>query len=432
MLDWPLVTGVAPIVLSALGAGALLVLLARRGRRWWSQSVPVVALGAAAGVGVAALEVSVLRLFPDRLPAVVWCALAVALAGVGLAVAQTRQAGWRRRTAVWLAAASVIAAAASQVNQSYGEFPTIRSALGLPLTNQVDLGRVSSSAAVVTAGPSGPPLTRVWRAPPGMPVVGVVSQVVIPATVSGFRARPGWVYLPPAYLTSPRARLPVLVLLGGQPGSARDWLDGGALAAMLNSFAAAHAGLAPVVVMPDMLGATLANPLCFDSRLGNAHTYLARDVPAWIRSTLQVDPYPASWAVAGFSGGGTCALQLAVNSAEVYPSFVDISGQSEPSVGDRTRTVAAAFGGDTAAFNTVNPLDVLARRRFPNTAGIIIVGRDDAVYRPQAQLIDRATRRAGMRIEYREFAGGHNWHVWAPGLQSALPWLGARLHLTTP
>ena len=33
--------------------------------------------------------------------------------------------------------------------------------------------------------------------------------------------------IPPAYLASPRAQLPVLVLLSGQPGTPRDWLDGG-------------------------------------------------------------------------------------------------------------------------------------------------------------------------------------------------------------
>ncbi|MDX6584352.1 MAG: hypothetical protein QOI10_3536, partial [Solirubrobacterales bacterium] len=44
------------------------------------------------------------------------------------------------------------------------------------------------------------------------------------------------------------------------------------------------------------------------------------------------------------------------------------------------------------AFAAVNPLDVLARRGYPSTAGTIVVGRDDAMYRPQAQLVDRALR----------------------------------------
>jgi len=50
---------------------------------------------------------------------------------------------------------------------------------------------------------------------------GVVSTVVIPGSVSGFAARPAWVYLPPAALVRNPPALPVLVLLHGQPGSPR-------------------------------------------------------------------------------------------------------------------------------------------------------------------------------------------------------------------
>ena len=37
-------------------------------------------------------------------------------------------------------------------------------------------------------------------------------------------------------------------MIGGQPGGPRDWLDAGKLASRLDAFAAAHRGLAPVVV----------------------------------------------------------------------------------------------------------------------------------------------------------------------------------------
>jgi len=60
--------------------------------------------------------------------------------------------------------------------------------------------------------------------------------------------------------------------------------------------------------VPDDLGSPLANPLCLDSRLGRVHTYLTRDVPAWISAHLQVDTTPGSWAVGGSSAGGTCTV----------------------------------------------------------------------------------------------------------------------------
>jgi len=200
----------------------------------------------------------------------------------------------------------------------------------------------------------------------------------------------------------------------------------------MDAFAAAHDGLAPVVVMVDQLGAPLANPLCMDSRLGKVATYLAVDVPAWVRATLQVDPDPSGWAIGGLSNGGTCSLQMAVTAPEVYPTFVDISGEAEPTLGDRAATVQAAFGGDEAAFAAVNPLDVLAQRRFPDTAGYLVAGDQDTVYGPQAQRVFDACRAAGMDVQLHVLPGGHTFGVWGPGLEQALPWLATRLGITPP
>jgi S-formylglutathione hydrolase FrmB len=198
----------------------------------------------------------------------------------------------------------------------------------------------------------------------------------------------------------------------------------------MDAFAAGHDGLAPVIVMVDQLGSALANPLCTDSRLGNAFTYLSVDVPAWIRQTLQVELRPSGWAIGGFSNGGTCALQMAVNAPQLYPTFVDISGESEPTLGDRARTVQAAFGGDEAAFEAVNPLDVMAHRRFPGTAGYLVAGEQDRQYLPEAHQVFAACQAAGMDVQLHVRPGGHSFEVWGPGLEEALPWLVTRLGMT--
>jgi S-formylglutathione hydrolase FrmB len=432
VLDWSLVSGVIPPVVLVLGCVALAFLLSRRrGRQWWRILV-IPAMVAGLGVGVAAAAVALAAPFPDPVPAVVWWSLGAVLLAVSAAAMLLARGPHRSvfRPAVVLATVLVAVAAGNQVNVYFAQFPTARALLALPAVNQVDLPQVTRAAEVPVTRPAAGTLTTVWRPPPRMPVTGTVSEVAVPGQVSGFAARPAWVYLPPAYAVSPRPLLPVLVLLAGQPGSPRDWLDGGRLASTMDRFAAAHGGLAPVVVVPDPLGSAMANPLCLDSRLGRAQTYLAADVPAWVRAHLQVDPSPGSWAVGGASAGGTCALQLALSRPEVYPTFVDISGQSGPTLGDRPRTVAAAFGGDTAAFAAVNPLDQLARNRYPATAGFMVAGTDDPLYRPQAQQVVAAARRAGLSVQYRELPGGHDWRLSGTGLETALPWLATRLHLT--
>jgi S-formylglutathione hydrolase FrmB len=331
----------------------------------------------------------------------------------------------RRRVLTVVALVAVLVTGLVKANAFYGYRPTIAAALGLPAANEISLADVPA-APLVTAPPHRP-LAAVWHAPPGMPGSGRISHVEIPGTTSHFAARPAWVYLPPAYLTSPRARLPVLVLVPGQPGGPEDWLLAGQLASLMDGFAATHDGLAPVVVVPDVTGTSLGNTLCMDSALGAADTYLAVDVPAWARSTLQVDP--AALAIGGFSFGGTCALQMALHHPDVFPTFLDVSGQAEPTLGDHDRTVQLAFGGDEDAFDRVDPMHELQSHRYPGVAGVVVAGRDDPVYRPQAEQVADACRAAGIDITLQELPGGHSWGIASTALGDALPWLGARTGL---
>jgi len=427
-LDWSLVDGWFPAASGFVCAAALVGVGWSRRPGWWFRAVPIT-LAACTGV-VTGLVVTVdvlWRPFPEPLPPVpvVWGGIGL-LAGV-LALVRCRWLRWPGRAGVLLAALLVGLTGLAQVNAYFSGYPTARAALGLTYT-VVPFEQLRGSAAGLVDPPPGIPLSQQWRPPPGMPDRGVVAEVEIPAS-GGFDPRPARIYLPPAYLVTPRPALPVLVLLSGQPGATTDWLRFGQLPPAVDRFASRHGGLAPVVVMPDHLGSALANPLCLDSRLGTVETYLAVDVPAWVRSHLQVAAEPAAWAIGGFSQGGTCALQLAVRAPAVYPTFLSIAGQREPTLGERALTVDRAFGGDRAAFAAVNPLDILARSRFPDSAGLIVAGEQDTRYRPDALAVFRACRQAGIDVGWRELPGGHSWAVWRPALPAALPWLARELGL---
>ncbi|MEO6882293.1 MAG: alpha/beta hydrolase-fold protein [Mycobacteriaceae bacterium] len=430
VLDASLISGPLWWVLLLAGPVGVCVLVLGRGRRWWLGVVPA---ALAVGLAVAVLVTLTVNVwwqpFPDPLPLLVpvWVGLFVA----AVVLALGRRAGVTRMALALLIAVLVAASGTAQVNEKFAAFPTVRDALGLPLPGQIAFNRVPGPQRAPVTGTPGATLASRWSPPPGMPTAGEVTTTAIPGVVSGFNARDAWIYLPPAYLSTPRAQLPVLVMFGGQPGSPRDCFTAGRVVATMTAYAAAHRGLAPVVVEVDPLGSTLANPLCVDSPLGNAFTYLSVDVPAWIRTHLQVDPDPAHWAVGGASFGGTCALQLAVNAPSVYPTFLDFSGQEEPTLGGASRTLSAAFGGSARAFTRVNPLDVLERKRFPATAGMIVVGRDDGPFLPQARRVAAAAREAGMTIRYLEVPGGHGWSVWANALPLAMPFLGQRVGITS-
>ena len=332
---------------------------------------------------------------------------------------------WRGRFAGVAAAVVVLLGAADGIDSVYGALPSVATALQLPPYDATGAAPYVRSDPVGVPGP----LWQTWRQPARLPGHGEVFQVAIPPTLSGFPARPAWVYLPPAGLTRNPPALPLLVMIGGQPGGPRDWLDGGRLAQVMDAWAATHRGIAPIVVMPDGTGGETANPLCMDFALGRADTYLAQDVPAWATRTLPVTPDRTHWAVGGFSYGGTCALQLAVAHPALFPTFFDTSGQESPTLGSRARTVAATFGGDAAAFAAVDPLTQLGRRMYPGSAAFLVVGAQDSTYRPQQDRVAAAARAAGMDVQTTDVPGEHSWSVWRPALVLALPWLAVRMGL---
>jgi len=398
--------------------------------RWLAIGVPLLVALAAGVIAVLTWLINnVWRPFPDSLPFPVVLWSWVGLAGLLLAVARQPVARtWPRRAAAVAAGILVLAAAANQVNVYFQADPSLRVVLGPWLDPKPVFTKTVPGKQIVDK--PGQALASVWRPPGGMPAAGKVYQVDIPGVVSGFRARPGYLYLPPAYLAAPRAQLPVLVLLAGQPGEPRNWVDSGQVQATMDGFAAAHHGLAPVVVMPDDLGSYFGNPLCLDSRLGSVQTYLTVDVPTWVTGHLQVRPPGRGWAIAGLSHGGTCAIQLATQAPRLYRFFVDISGQAGPTLGSRQLTISRAFGGDAAAFARVDPLQVLAGTRFPRSAGVFVAGASDGIYTPQQRAVYRAARRAGMDVTFRYLPGGHDWAVGRDGLQATVGWLAGRLGIT--
>ncbi len=329
LLDVSLIDGPVRMLILALGAFALAWLLSGRGRRWWLARVPLsLGIGVVAAIGLSVAVNKIWKPFPDALPAVALLWVGILFAAGSLAL--LRRTSWAVKGLAMVAVGAIAVCGVAQVNQEFGTYPTMRGVLGVSLADEIDFDHVppgrTENLVTVNAGAS---LDAVWSPPSDMPENGVVTTVEIPGIVSGFRARDAWIYLPPAYLsTPPRAQLPVLVLVPGQPGTPRDWFDGGRLNEVADAYAHDHSGLAPVVVVADSLGDQFSQPLCMDSPTANAFTYLSVDVPpVWIETNLQVDPDHGHWAVGGFSAGGTCALVLGgVNAPTVYPTFVDITG----------------------------------------------------------------------------------------------------------
>ena len=426
--DLSLVGGVIPITLAVLCVAAFLFVVIRsRASRW----APIYAVAAAVGTGIGFLIAWWLGDVEDAFDVTLtfatraWFALGTAGVLVG-AVSLYLAHGWRISAGIAMILVFALAGGLG-VNASVGEFPTVGSLVGSDAAKSLALpaftGETSNDGA----------LWRTWRAPSDLPAFGEVTKQKIPATYSHFATTDAIIYLPPAALVSNAPALPVMVFLGGQPGSPQTVIDSGEMPELMNAFAAKHDGLAPIVVIPDQLGAPQDNPMCLNSPLGNVKTYITRDVTDWIRTHLNVLSGRKYWAIGGFSEGGTCSIQLGTQFSSTFGDILDISGQVAPVNGTPAATIKKAFDGSAAAYAAASPLSLLkSGAPFTKTLGIFAVGQDDSKYGPDTGIIEHAAEAAGMDVHSFVSVGtAHDWYTERYGVKVGLPLLATRMGLTS-
>jgi S-formylglutathione hydrolase FrmB len=314
-----------------------------------------------------------------------------------------------------LCAVALLASAGVGVNAHFGYFRTLGQALGALPAEEGTLERARARVGALEGR-------------------GTVVSLTVPGTTSGFAARPAQVYLPPAWSAPRQAPLPVVVLLHGTPGAPTDWVEGGEAQVTADAWAAAHGGVAPVLVMPDVNGSFTGDTECVDSPLGRVETYLTVDVPAAVRAELGTLPPGPAWAVAGLSEGGSCAIVLALRHPDLFGAFGDFGGLAGPRVGetnaDTADTVAQLFGGSAQEFAAHEPAELLRTGRFPRTGGWFQVGALDAEPLAAAQqLVPLATAAGIATCLVVVPGGGHTFDVWSAAFRESLPWLAQRLGL---
>ncbi len=403
---------------------------------------PAAAVLAAAALlaGVHWLMIYVFSVFPEELPREVlaWSLLPVTALLLWIMLLwwtwrpgsdRVPGPGGPRRPARQTAAATAallgaVLLSAVQINGYFGLNHTMSDLMGTAVAR---IQPLEDGLKRAPGAPAGISLSE-WNPPAELPDGGVLRRAVIPGTSSGFESREAYIYLPPAYRTTPRPALPVLVLFSGQPGAPADWLTGGALRSRMDRYAAEHHGVAPVVVVVDPNGSASGNTLCMDSRIARADTFLAADVPAWINRTLDVDPDPSKWAAGGFSFGGTCAMQMVTRHPDIYGSALAFSSEKEPALAkEREKTIDASFGGDTEAFDRQTPLRLMKDNRFDGHAIYFGAGERDPEFIGYMELLSEAARSAGFTVEARRIPGaGHSWETGSKGLPDGLDFLASR------
>jgi S-formylglutathione hydrolase FrmB len=223
------------------------------------------------------------------------------------------------------------------------------------------------------------------------------------------------------------------MMVGGEFGTSADWLRAGGAQDVLDAFAIAHGGSAPVVVFVDKGGAFNKDTECVNGSRGNAADHLTKDVVSYMISTFGVSAEPANWGVAGWSMGGTCAIDLVVMHPELFSTFIDIAGDIGPNAGTKEQTIDRLFDGNEEAWNSFDPTTVMMKHGLYNgVSGIFAVegqvdGETADEHTSAAYSLVETAATNGIVCSILEIAGKHDWPAGASAFQQVLPWLAAQL-----
>ncbi|WP_405133901.1 alpha/beta hydrolase-fold protein [Nocardia sp. NBC_01388] len=444
-----LLNGWVPQVAAFLAVFALIVALVRFNRRWWLVGLPIcLAVGVAVAWG-SWMYMNDEGLASDPAPMLLWVCIGMIAAALGAIMVGFRRGPWWQTVAAVLAVPFALVNALIVLDQWVGYYPTVQSAWAAvtaePLPHQTSLASLASLRN-----------TNVGT--------GRIVPVDIPETGSHFKHRTEYVYLPPAWFAGDKPpALPVIMMIGGEFNTPKDWVNSGQIMPAVDDFAANNNGQAPVLVFVDSGGSFNNDTECVNGTRGDTADHLTKDVPDYVESTFRVSNDPAEWAAVGWSMGGTCAVDLAVMHPELLNTFVDIAGDLGPTAGTKEQTIRRLYGGNADAWAQFDPQTVMAEHGpYSDMAGVFDdltpPKRQAEMYQKYAQMRGPAKdddnaglgghdgvmdtgevgaadtlcgdgRKVNMTCWVNTAEGGHTWQFASSAFTSALPWLTARLGL---
>jgi enterochelin esterase-like enzyme len=263
------------------------------------------------------------------------------------------------------------------------------------------------------------------------------------AVVTGRRthiSRTSYVYLPPQYFQKAYAsyRFPAIELLHGSPGDPQAWVNVmNVVPIYLNAMASGKARPA-VLVMPNTDGGQQYGLQCLNDPGGvQDMTYVAEEVPDWAVGNLRVMPAGPAWGVAGYSEGGYCAANIALQHPSLFGYAGSLSGYFSPvesqvpldgkaggtpvDVNDFARSRKLLLLNSPDAYITRVPVTFSVPQFF------LAAGAADAGDVQAAELFKQELLLRDADVPLAIIPGGHQATVWRAALTPMLDWMTPQL-----
>ncbi|MCX6362213.1 MAG: alpha/beta hydrolase-fold protein [Armatimonadetes bacterium] len=262
-----------------------------------------------------------------------------------------------------------------------------------------------------------------------LPHRGHLEEVAVPAPSMGRGAtRQCWLYTPKDLRVDPRRRFPVVVLLHGAPGAPIDFLAKGRVTQIVDGLVAARSLPECIVAMPDGRGSgPRRSSMYVDAEgagpAGAVESWIAKDLPRYLRERCNASGDPNLWTVGGLSEGAFGAANLVCRHPGQFRSAILLSGFFRPSV--EPANAGALIGRDATAWQAYTPaLTAAGLSPKADFAFVLSVGRDDGYDGGETRRFAGALQRLKVPCIVSVRPGGHFWSFWSEGIAVSLAEVG--------
>lgn len=265
---------------------------------------------------------------------------------------------------------------------------------------------------------------------------GLLFSTMIPGRESHI-SRQAYVYLPPQYFSKAYAtyRFPAIELLHGAPGQPSAWIDVMNVVPTFLRLLKEHRARPAVLVMPNTDGGLQYALQCLNDPNGlQDMTYVGKDVQHWAATNLRVQQAGPAWGIAGYSEGGFCAANIALQYPARFGAAGVLSGYFAPI---KSRVPVNGMPRNINVYRNYPHLEMVnspdeyitripARVSIPHfflAAGAADPGDVNAAQTFRQEL---GLRDAGVPLVIIP-GGGHQALVWRAALTPMLGWMAPRL-----
>ncbi len=250
---------------------------------------------------------------------------------------------------------------------------------------------------------------------------GLTFQVETVASAVMGDLREYGVVLPPGYAQQPQQHYPVIFLLHGGHGTARDFQDKAALTSVLHQLYQQKKLPPTIVITPDGNDSRGTSPFFdsdyFDGPNGKVATWIGTELVNHIKSRYRTFERPQLWAMGGLSSGGWGAFNIGLRRVEQFHILFSHSGYFVDKSG--ANNSPQKFIGQL-------PADAHQKLRI-----YLDAGEADENYLKATTQFHQTLTQLQISHEFHVFPGGHGivgpnsgWNYWHKHLADSLSYVG--------